>query len=360
MKDYGGNKKLNIWFDISHVAQYNFYKNFIIRLSEEGHMIYVTVLNRGKMPKIIETELRAYSNNVQIDKIGRHRLSKVSAVVDANLIRLIKLVAWASKKHIDLAFSNGYQNGIIGKMKNFSTYTFDDDPQTWDYKPKIWFSKQSHYCLYEPPKNYNLSTKVKVLRVLKEWAYLAPDVFTPNPSVLKRYNLNPREYFFIREVSVGTVNYSNQEKDSIKDVKLLIPKNKKVLFSIEDKTKRGLYPKDWILLKEPVDDVHSLVYYSCGLISSGDSFAREAALLGIQAYYLGIRKSMPANLVVARLSMLYNSSNVSFNKWISQFNDDEKKDYNGDQKKIRDTLSELFIDINEYLYSLIPGNVPLP
>jgi len=43
-------------------------------------------------------------------------------------------------------------------------------------------------------------------------------------------------------------------------------------------------------LKEPVSDIHSLIYYSRALISSGDSMAREACVLGVPAYYCGGRR----------------------------------------------------------------------
>ena len=81
--------------------------------------------------------------------------------------------------------------------------------------PKIWFSKISHYCLYELPPGYVLSSKVKVLPALKEWAYLAPNVFTPDRIFLDKYKLHPKEYFFVREVSVGTVNYTGQHVGAV-------------------------------------------------------------------------------------------------------------------------------------------------
>ena len=43
-----GRSRKSVWFDICHTPQYNFYKNFIIRLAEEGHVVYLTVLDRGK------------------------------------------------------------------------------------------------------------------------------------------------------------------------------------------------------------------------------------------------------------------------------------------------------------------------
>ena len=49
-----------------------------------------------------------------------------------------------------------------------------------------------------------------------------------------------------------------------------IPHDRKVLLSLEDKSMKERYPEDWILLEEPVEGIHSLIYYSCALNSSGE------------------------------------------------------------------------------------------
>ena len=342
---------MNIWIDILHIPQYNFYKQLIIRLSSENHNVYVTVLDRGKLSKIIHTELSGYKG-VYISVIGKHKLNKFSAIFHANFIRMIKLFWWKIGKKIDFGLSNGVFVSIIGSIYRFPNYSFDDDPQVWDYKPKIWFSNKSHYCLYHLPEDYKLSPKVSVLKTLKEWAYLAPSVYRPNINALDEYGLKPKEYVFLREVSVGTVNYTGQASGAILNVANLIPKDKKVLLSLEDKSKRDLYPKDWILLQEPLKDVHSLIYYSAGLASSGDSMAREAALLGIPAYYLGIRHSMPANLAASEVADLNNEITMPFSEWVKKLNlTTEELEKN--QTHTRAQVNEKFIDLNEYMYGLV-------
>ena len=343
---------MNIWIDLLHTPQYNFYRNFIVRLSQ-SNTVFVTVLNRGKLPVIVKRELAAYAN-VHIDIVGNHHFSKASAILDANLKRLWHLYRWSKNKNIDIAFSNAFHAALIGKIRHFKTYTFDDDPQTSDYKLKILFSKQSSYCIYELPNGYSISNKVKVLPVLKEWAYLSPDIFQPDKSVLNEYNLQPNGYFFFREVSVGTVNYKGQAPDSILHIAHLIPQNIPVLLSLEKKDKYQEYPQNWILLQEPIKDIHSLIYFSKGLISSGDSMAREAALLGVPSYYLGIRYSMPANAAAAKVGSLDNEQTMDFGEWISQRLRTEVTI--NDKEEVRKIIKEKFIDINQYMIDLIFSN----
>lgn len=343
---------MNVWIDICHTPQYNFYKNFILKLADEGNNVMITVLDRGKTPVIIKRELQNLSN-VSIDIMGKHRLNKLSAVLEANLCRLVKLFKWASNRKIDIGFSNAYPLSCVCWFKKIPCYTFDDDPQTIDYKPKIWFSNLSHYCLYEVPKEYKLSSKVKVLKALKEWSYLSPSVFKADIKALDEYNLKPKTYIFLREVSVGTVNYTGQASGAILNVKDLLPKDKKVIFSLEDKSKRDMYPSDWILLQEPVNDIHSLIYYSAALVSSGDSMAREAALLGVPSYYLGIRHSMPANIAASKVAGLKNEISMPFVRWIDSLECKTTKELIEKQQETIKNIDNTFTDINEYIWGLL-------
>lgn len=343
--DFGG--KMNVWVDLGHIPQYNFYKPLILRLAKEGKCVYVTYLNRGRMPKIIQAEL-GNVENVHLYQIGKHRMSRLSVIIEANLLRNIQLIIWKIGKHIDVALSNGYQAAFIGWLFGVPSYSYDDDPQTIHYRPKVLLNKSCNYCIYKY-QGKKISAKAHILPVLKEWAYLSPSVFTPNENVLKQYGVKPREYLFLREVSVGTMNYIGQKAQAIYAIKDLIPQNKKVLFSLEEKGKRDMYPRDWQLLQEPIDDIHSLIYYSCGLISSGDSMAREASMLGVPSLYLGIRTDMPANKAAIEVAKMYSIDTIDIKQWLNQCLV-SSEELNKRQVKIRERVFNSFIDISEYIY----------
>ena len=339
---------MNIWIDINHVPQFNFYKKLILLLTESGNEVWVTVLQRGKLFKIVTNELNDVPN-VHVVSLGRHRMTKLSAIFEANLLRIPQMIYWKNKQKIDVGFSNGFQLALVSKINNIPNYSFDDDPQTVDYKYKVKYNTICHFCIYSDSSILN---PVIVLPVLKEWAYLAPKYFTPNPQVLEKYGVQPKKYVFLREVSVGTVNYAGQASGAILGIQDLIPKDKKVLFSLEEKDKRYLYPKDWILLQEPIEEIHSLIYYSAGLVSSGDSMAREAALLGVPAYYLGIRYDMPANAAAAKVANLQNQKTADFSQWVKNLSITPEM-AEEQQIKLRKHIDEEFIDINEYMLALV-------
>lgn len=346
---------MNVLIDIGHTPQLNFYKQLIEQLAANGHHVYVAVLKRGRLPKIAQHELGSVTN-VTIVPIGKHRMNKFSAIIESNIFRFVQLFIWCINKHLDVIISNGAIANIVGWLFKIPCYAFGDDPQTWDYRPKLLCCNQSSYCIYESTEP--LSPKAVVLRCTKEWAYLAPKYFKPNINVLEKYGVKPKEYVFLREVSVGTVNYAGQASGAILGIQDLIPKDKKVLFSLEEKDKRHLYPKDWILLQEPIEDIHSLIYYSAGLVSSGDSMARESALLGVPSYYLGIRYDMPANAAAAKVANLQNQQTANFADWVKNLSvtpqEAEKQ-----QIALRQHIDEEFIDINAYMMELVGGSLEI-
>lgn len=360
-----------IWIDIYHIPQFNYYLPLIRRLVKLGHVVLLTALNRGRLVTICKNDLTKFNlmgdensmfPHVELYSIGKHRMKKWSVILEANMLRIIRLFFWRFKHHVDICFTNGFHAAMLSRLFGNLCYTFGDDPDTFDLKPKLCFATKVHFCLYDRP--YNLDYRAKVLKCLKEWSSLSINTFEPNICVLDKYGVQPKQYIFLREVSVGTVNYAGQAAGAIRDVASMIAnaqctmhngEKMKVLFSLEEKNRRSEYPADWILLQEPIEDIHSLIYYSAGLVSSGDSMAREAALLGVPAYYLGIRHSMPANLAASKVANLQNTVTMPFEQWITNVCDGAKsvEERINDQNILRDKIDHEFIDINAYMLSLV-------
>ncbi|MGV9206199.1 MAG: DUF354 domain-containing protein [Promethearchaeia archaeon] len=332
-----------ILVDITHPAQLNFYLNIIKSLSK-NYSVVVTVLGRGKLPSIADYELKNIPN-VEIKVIGRKRNSKFSSIIEANLLRVFQLIIFVSRENIKLGFSNGFQASLAGSLFGFPVITFGDDPQSSDYYPKLLFTNKVYFCLYKR-RFAKLNRHANILRCVKEWAYLSEDYFTSDYSVLEKYGVKEKEYIFIREVSTGTLNYSKQKNGFIAAIKDEIPKGFKVLFSLEDKSQRKNYPEEWILLEEPIQDFHSLIYFSKLLISSGDSMAREAAVMGLPGIYVGVRK-MYANNVLQDLADFYHYDNTSnFNDFINPIINNSSI-YR--QKEIQKKLNSEFINVVTFI-----------
>ena len=291
---------MKIIVDIAHPAHVNFFKHALRALAREGHQVIIAGLRRGKVPSILENELAAFP----VYYVGKHRGTPFSIIVEANLLKFFRLFFLVLKERPDFGLSVGsFTLGAVLKLIGKPNVQFDDDPE----RPvNVFLEKLTSSRLFFPPivaPQKNVGT----MGALKEWAYLSPQYFTASTDELAFYKLVPKQYIFVREISTGSLNYVGQEANTVASFAAQLPEQYPVLLSLEDKQTTGAYPAHWIILQEPVPDIHSLLYHSCLVISSGDSMAREGALLGVPSLYVGNR-DMKANAMMKERKMLFQCS----------------------------------------------------
>lgn len=335
---------MKILIDISHPAHVNFFKNVIINLKQEGHQVRITVLNRGKLAVIAKDVFKDFDVKV----INRHRGTKWSIIVEANILKFFTLFWICLRYHPDIGMSAGsFVLGAILKILRIPNIQFDDDPER---KINVLLEKATSTFLFFPLFYSNISHNVNKYNALKEWSYLSPKYFNPLLSVITNYGLKTRNYIFVREVSVGSLNYSEQRKNIIATISNHFPQNFKIVLSLEDKNTVSQYPGEWIILNEPVEDIHSLIYFSKVVISSGDSMAREGALLGVPSIYCGIRK-MAANKVMTDKKMLLHLDINEVCKTINDIINDSLKFQ--EQASFRMDLLKEWDDVNRFMLNKI-------
>lgn len=283
-----------ILVDLYHLPQYNFFKNVI--LSFDPSEIDIYCVNRGKLFPVIQHELPDYN----IIRIGdyKHNRGMFSMIFKIIIPRIFKLYRSVNSSKYSFIITAHYQANFVSKLRGIPNVAFIDDPRRFVF-PLLKFSADE---VYLPPFETHFSG-VKYFNALKEWSYLSPDYFKPDIQRLNEYDLEPHKYIFVREVSTETSNYLTQDQGIILSVSKDFPASCKVVLSVENKESIPKYPRDWVILKEPVNDIHSLMYFSQVVISSGDSVAREGAMLGVPSIYAGIRE-MPANLIMIKKGML--------------------------------------------------------
>ncbi len=280
--------------DIYHLPQFNFFKNAILAFEPEEIDIYC--VNRGKLLPVIQHELPGYN----ITCIGDYKHNKGMASMIGKIIipRIFTLFRKINRKKYKFILTANYQANFVGKLKGIPNIAFNDDPRRFVF-PFLKFSADE---VYIPPFEDDYPN-VKKFNALKEWAYLSPRYLKPSTQVLEEYNLKSKKYIFIREVSTKTSNYLSQDKDIVLSISKDFPSDWQVVLSLENKENTNQYPSNWIILKEPVSDIHSLMYHSEIVLSSGDSMAREGAMLGVPSIYAGNRE-MPANDILLKRKML--------------------------------------------------------
>ena len=292
---------MNILFDINHPVDVNFFKNTITQLSKEGHKVIVTYRPREKLKKIIEYELREFSPIA----IGHH-YKKFIAKVLGQLYRDFKMFKFQKKQGVDLSVCFGPTNAIASKLNRIPYLAFEDD-----FEYKIPFYHANIFATRHIMPNYIRFNNKKTFKYngFKELAYLHPKYFCPNTNELRKYSINPNEYVFIRDISNVSLNYKKSKNYIFPIIEHVKSNNMKIIISLEDNYLRDNLSKDCIILKEPVEDIYSLMKYSLFVISSGDTMASESCLLGSPCIYTGGR-GMLVNKELLEIGEMFKEDNI--------------------------------------------------
>ncbi len=334
---------MKIAIDIGHPAHVNFFKIAANRFKDEGHDVTIIYLDRGKLPSIVAEE---YSEFVTV-KIGIHRGSRISVIYDANLKRFFQLVKYLYRNRFDVGLGVGSFNfGGVLKMMSLPNFQFDDDPERG---LNTILEKLTATQLFFPPIIENFGN-IRNFKALKEWAYLSPRYFTPNPEVLKKYGLKENDYIFIREISTGSLNYVKQKANIVATFARKMSRKENVVLSLENKKKTGYYPDNWQILEEPIKDIHSIIYYSKLVISSGDSMAREGAMLGVPSIYCGFRE-MKANGILEAKKMLYHVRPEEVINSVEKLK--QIKYSEAERNRFRKDLQEEWVDVSDLIYNTV-------
>lgn len=340
---------MKVQIDILHPAHVNFFKNIAEAFEKNGHEVVITALNRGKVPAIVQREFPHRPVHI----IGRHRGTRYSIIMEANVGRFFRMLWFFLKHRPAVGLSVGsFVSGFCYKLFNRKNYQVDDDPERFF---NVLLEKFTATKLFFPPNVFSDHPKVINFNCLKEWAYLSPGYFRPDESALAAYGLEKKQYFFIREVSTGSLNYMGQAQNPVATISRDFPEGYRVLLSLEDKSTRDQYPDDWEVLQEPVDDIHSLMYYSKAVISSGDSMAREGAMLGVPSIYCGERE-MHANRLLIDKGILFHLPVDGTLELIRRLTHDDGLP-GKDQAAVRQDLLAEWDDINQLLMKEINADL---
>ena len=287
---------MNILFDFNHPVDVNVFKNAVRILAAEGHHIFITYRARGILKRVVETEL----GDFHPVRIGKHHRSSFLMKVVGQLYRDCHFIPFYRRNRIDLSVGTS-TNVISAWIMRIPHLAFEDDIEY-----KLTFTHANLFATRHIMPDYIELKKKNIhhYRGLKELAYLHPRYYSPRLEELDPYGLKPEEYVFIRKIARVSLNYRKEDDLSLTAIKKIRSLGLKVLLSLEDKREREIFEDDCIILQEPIRDIFSLIKFALFCVSSGDSVAREACLLGTPTIYTG-RREMRVNTDLIDLGCLF-------------------------------------------------------
>ena len=327
---------------INHYPHVNIFKNLINRLISSGHEVQIVAINRVGLIDLISDEI--FEPHFIY---GSHKKSFISKVIEI-LKRNLRLLFYLRKSKYDVLISmGGISFAQVSKLLSLESVIISDDEE---YGPSFYNYKYLATTLLLPESLSSKGSNIRKFAGFKELAYLHPNYLKLNKDVLRNYGLFENKYVFMRLTDNCSLNY--KENDLINFIKysnFLIKKGYKVLISIENPLHKK-YFANCIILGKPDKDYHSLIYFSLMSLSSGDSVARESALLGVPAIYTGGRK-MAINKILEENGFIINQTD--FNKVLKVIRQNANPTFKIESRANMNNLIKSLDDTTNILYNSV-------
>ena len=269
---------MNILIDIGHPGHVHLLKNLYFELARKRHNIWVTVKD---IPAAKEL-LKKY--NIEYLDIGK----KKDGVIGKGLyqiyynLRLLNLV-WKHK--INIGIGSSISIAHVSKLSKIKSIILDDDDD--DVQPL--FVKYAHpFCdiLLSPDslKGHRKKKCVVYYPGYHELAYLHPNVFKPDVSILDAVGVQQGEPFFIMRFNAFKAHHDVGVKGLTLEQKMLLIRMLKTKGKVFITTEREIEPelKQYQITISP-EKIHHLMFFATLFLGDSQTMTSEAAVLGTPA-----------------------------------------------------------------------------
>lgn len=259
-------------FEITHPHFVHFYKNIIRILGEEN--VVITCQDSGIIKQLME------SYNISFRIIGTKYYGLFGKFI-GQLKYFQKYIRIIKGEKIDTFIGLSPSSMLAAKFSSVPAILFDDDDSAVQPLTKYFTVPFADYII--TPKclaHEKYGNRHLMYAGYQELAYLHPKYFTPDETVLSKYELGKFEYVVLRfnefkaHHDIGHGGISNLTKKKLID---LLSKRFRVLITTE-----GQIDADFAVHQMHIDpsDIHHVLAFA--FLFSGDSqtMASEAAVLG--------------------------------------------------------------------------------
>lgn len=339
---------MRIVIDINHPAHVHFFKNFIWEAEKKGHEVMITASDKD-----IAFQLLDYYNfeYVKLGNYGKKILEKAVNVpiIDYRMYNAVK----DFKPEILMGIASARVAHVSKLIKGSRSYIFDDTDFA-TFQIMLYKHLSDRICV---PDCFLASRSSKHVdyKGYHELAYLHPNWFKKDLSVLKEYGLEPEEKFFILRFvaweathDVGGKGFSMEGKIKIVNE---LSKYGKVIISSEKNVPEEI--KKYILKIHPAR-IHHLMAEASLYMGEGATMASEATVLGTPSIYINNLNDGYIGTIMdqAKYGLMYIPDETeALEKAIDIAKNTEK--YKEEYSKKREQLLSDKIDVSRWMLDLI-------
>ena len=338
---------MKLLINIGHPSHVHLFKNMINCLEKKGHIIKIVTRDKDVTLKLLD----AYGFEYEVmSGYYNTMLGKIYDFVKTDF-KLLK-IAIKSKPDILIAVGDPYV-AHVGKLIGRPSLVFTDTEHA-ELANKLTFPFATIICTPSCYKG-NLGSKHIMLDGYKELAYLHPNYFKPDPSILDDLGLSKNDKFIImRFVSwgashdIGDKGFTNK-----KEVLRSLEQYGRVLITSEKKLPSYI---EKYKINVPPEKIHHVLYFADLYIGESAPMATESAILGTPAIFVSTSRRGYTDELESKYGLVYNFSGLKKRQKYALEkaselleNENIKKEW---RKKRRKMLSEK-IDVTKFMVSLI-------
>lgn len=185
---------MNILVYLGHPAHFHLYKNSIANWKSQGHIVTILIKKKDILENLLQNAGFPYIN---ILEKGR-KDNKIGMMVGV-IKRFYRLLAYCLKHKIDILTGTSVENSYIGFLLRKPVVNVNED----DAEVVPLYAKSSYplaSAILNPIVCDSGRWNEKAIKYnsYQELAYLHPNHFTPNKSIVEKYFSSEKPYFIIR------------------------------------------------------------------------------------------------------------------------------------------------------------------
>jgi len=270
---------MKVLIDINHPAHVHLFRNVAHELVSKGHEVFFSTRRK----EISHLLLERYE--LPFTVLGKHYkslLGKLWGIIKYDV--LLSFVALKFRPDMFLSMGSIYNSHVSFLFRKPNILLQDTENAKLQHKLSYPFAN-----LILTPKCYKDDIGEKQFRYdgYHELAYLHPNRFSPDPSVLKKLGVKQGEiYTIMRFVSWNAnhdINHTGlTDENKVRAVKECAAYGKVFI------TSEGDLPNEikQYQIKLPIEQIHHVIAFSSLLYGESATMASEAAMLGVPSIFL--------------------------------------------------------------------------
>lgn len=277
---------MNILFDIAHPASVHFFRYLIKTLKKDGHTVIVLARNKDITFKLLEIF------NIEYIDLGKHYKSFTGKFIGA-FFHILKMIFYGLKYKIDLFVDAGtiYPAPVSFLLRKPNLIVGNTDVDFTLDATKLF----NPVYITNTSFNRKLTGRHILIESFNELAFLHPNSFSPDCSVIKKLGLSESDILIIlRFVSwnaVDSIGHSGYDINEIRGMVSRFSEYGQVLISSEYDLPEDLTPLR--IETHPnikYGQMQDLEYYATLLFGESGAMAAECAVLGTPSFFISPKK----------------------------------------------------------------------